>query len=247
MKKLLLTFAAVAVAASTSFAVEGTNSPYTDAAGDIDPGIANAGGTLDILGMEVTNNATDITFKLTVNGNVSTTDWGKFMIGISTGSTTNVNTGNGWARPIQLNSPVGGMDYWVGSWVDGGGGSELWSYNGASWTNTGALPSFSLLAGTTSSITYTATLASLGLAINDTFYFDAYSSGGGGGDSAVDALANPNVSITGWSGPYTSSTVGSGGTGLNSYQVVPEPSTYALLALSGAGLFGYIARRRARK
>jgi hypothetical protein len=89
-------------------------------------------------------------------------------------------------------------------------------------------------------------LASLGLAINDTFYFDAYSSGGGV-DSAIDALANPNVSITSWGGPYTSSTVGSGGTGLNSYQVVPEPSTYALLALSGAGLVGYIARRRARK
>jgi hypothetical protein len=90
-------------------------------------------------------------------------------------------------------------------------------------------------------------LASLGLAVNDTFYFDAYSTGGGGGDSAVDALANPNVSITAWGQTYTSSTVGSGGVGLNSYQVVPEPSTYALLALSGAGLAGYIARRRARK
>ncbi len=254
MKKLLLTLAAVAVAASTSFAVEGTNSPYTDAAGDIDPGIANAGGTLDILGMEVTNNATDITFKLTVNGNVSTTDWGKFMVGISTGSTASTNTGNGWGRPIQLNSPVGGMDYWVGSWVDGvgPGGAQLWGYSGA-WSELGSttatnLPgSFSFVSGANSTITYTLTLASLGLAINDTFYFDAYSSGGGGGDSAVDALANPNVSITGWGGPYTSSTVGSGGTGLNSYQVVPEPSTYALLALSGAGLFGYIARRRARK
>lgn len=249
MKKLLLTVVAAAAVASSSLAVEGTNSPYTDASGDIDPGIANAGGTLDILGMEVTNNATDITFTLTLNGNYSTggNDWGNFMIGISTGSTATTNTGNGWVRPIQLNSPLGGMDYWIGSWVNGGGGSQLWSYDGASWTNTGALPGFSLSPGSTSTITYTATLASLGLAINDTFYFDAYSSGGGGGDSAVDALANPNVSITSWSQTYTSSTVGSGGVGLNSYQVVPEPSTYALLALSGAGLAGYIARRRARK
>jgi len=247
MKKLLLTLAAAAVAVSTSFAVEGTNSPYSDPVGDIDPGIANAGGTADILGMEVTNNATDITFTLTVNGNIATTDWAKFMIGFSTGSTTNVNTGNGWGRPIELNSPVGGMDYWIGSWVDGGTGSQLFSYNGASWTGPSALAGFSTLAGGTSTLTYTLTLASLGLAINDTFYFDAYSSGGGGSDSAIDALANPNVSITSWSQTYTSSTVGSGGVGLNSYQVVPEPSTYALLALSGAGLVGYIARRRARK
>jgi hypothetical protein len=89
-------------------------------------------------------------------------------------------------------------------------------------------------------------LATLGLGDGDTFYFDAYSSGGGGSDSAIDALANPNVSITSWSQTYTSSTVGSGGLGLNAY-TVPEPSTYALLALSGIGLAGYIARRRSRK
>jgi hypothetical protein len=38
---------------------------YTDAAGDINPGIATAGGTLDILSLEITNNASDIVFKLT--------------------------------------------------------------------------------------------------------------------------------------------------------------------------------------
>jgi len=247
MKKLLLIFAAAAVAVSTSFAVEGTNSPYTDAAGDIDPGIANGGGTLDILGMEVTNNATDITFTLTLNGNISSTNWGTFVIGIGNTNSLGTTTGNAWGRPINLVRPdAGGMTHWIGSWVNFGGGSQLWSYNG-SWSGPEALAGYSFGAGTNSTITYTATLASLGLAINDTFYFDAYSTGGGGSDSAVDSLANPNVSITSWSQTYTSSTVGSGGLGLNSYQVVPEPSTYALLALSGAGLVGYIARRRARK
>ena len=247
MKKLLFSAVAAFAVAASAHAVEGTNSPYIDAVGDIDPGISTGGGTLDILGMEVTNTATDIVFTLTLNGNVTTTDWGQFMIGISTGSTATTNTGNGWARPINLNSPLGGMDYWIGSWVNAGNGTQLWSFDGASWTNNGALPGYILAAGTTSTITYTATLASLGLAIDDTFYFDAYSSGGGGGDGAVDALANPNVSITSWSQPYTSSTTGSGGPGLNSYKVVPEPSTLGLLGLTAAGLAGYAFRRRLRK
>ena len=59
---------------------EGTSSPYTDAIGDIDPGISTASGTLDITGMEVSNTSTDINFKLTVNGDVALTDWGKFMV-----------------------------------------------------------------------------------------------------------------------------------------------------------------------
>ena len=258
-KTLLLMLVTAALAVSSSLAIQGTTSPYSDPAGDISPNVGNGSGTLDILGMEVTNNATDITFTLTLNGNISTNtggvDWGKFMIGIATGGPGSA-TGNGWARPINLNSPIGGMDYWIGSWVNAGGGAQLWSYvggtngggTGGAWNQlTNNSPVFSTLAGTNSSITYTATLASLGLAVNDVFYFDAYSSGDGGGDSAIDALANPNVSVTNWAGPYTSSTTGDGGVGLNSYQVVPEPTTYALLTLGALGVAGYAARRRARK
>lgn len=244
MKKIILSsVAAAAFAVSSSFAVQGTTSPYTDAEGDIDPGISTGGGTLDILGMEVTNNATDITFTLTVNGSVNTTDWGKFMIGFATGG-TGTTTGNGWNRPINLSSPIGGMDYWIGSWVDSGGGAQFYSYSGSAWSGASAPSAFSFSGST---VSYTVTLASLGLAVNDVFYFDAYSSGGGGGDSAIDALANPNVSVTDWGQTYTSSTTGDAGLGLNSYQVVPEPSTYALLVISALGLAGYAARRRARR
>ena len=257
MKKILLSsLVTAAFAVSSSFAIQGTTSPYSDPAGDTSPNVNNGSGTLDILGMEVTNNANDLTFTLTLNGNVSTTDWGNFMIGISTGSTASTNTGNGWARPIQLNSPIGGMDYWIGSWVNAPGGAQLWSYaggtngggTGGAWNQlTNNSPVFSTLPGTNSTINYTLTLSSFGLAPNDVFYFDAYSSGGGNTDSAVDALANPNVSINDWAVPYTSSTTGDGGVGLNSYQVVPEPTTYALLTLGALGVAGYAARRRARK
>ncbi|MFM1904113.1 MAG: hypothetical protein RLZZ440_2013, partial [Planctomycetota bacterium] len=89
--------------------------------------------------------------------------------------------------------------------------------------------------------------ASMNLIAGDVIYFDAYSSGGGDGDSAVDSLANPNVAITGWGGPYTSYATAAGGPGLNSYTVaVPEPTTTAVLAIASAGGGFELIRRRRR-
>lgn len=256
---------AVFALAAAAFGAEGTTSPYSDAIGDIDPGIATAGGTLDIVSMEVSNTPTDITFKLTVNGNVNPgtggVDWGKFMIGIATGKNDGSQNGNGWGRPINLSkdndpfaSSVDGMNYWIGSWVDGGsGGSQLWTWvggtsgggTGGAWSGPGSLGGFSFTSGATSEITYSTSLASLGLATGDSFWFDAYSSGGGGSDSAVDSLANPNISITGWGGPYTSYLTVAGGPGLNTYTVaVPEPSLLGAMGVFGAAVAGQMIRRR---
>jgi hypothetical protein len=249
--------AAIAIWAVMPFLMgaEGTSSPYSDAVNDIDPGITDAGGTLDILGMEVSNTATDLNFKLTVNGNVGTTDWGNFMIGIATGKTagTVAATGNGWARPINItldaaNPSSDGMNYWIGSWVNGGGGSQLWTYDntGSSWSGPAGLAGYSFTAGATSEINYTLALTDLNLSPGDTFSFDAYSSGGGGTDSAIDSLANPNVSITDWAGPYTSSPTATGGNGLNTYTVaVPEPQSLAIVAaIVAAAGFGVSRRLR---
>ena len=215
---------------------------YNDATGDINPNIGTGNGTLDLVRMEVSHTATDLVFALTVNGNVATTDWGKFMIGISNGSAgdTSVN-GNGWARPINMGSPTGGMTNWIGSWVDSGGGAENYSWAPSSWGRVGAtynsnFGSFAIASGAQSTITYTVSMASLGLAEGNTFYFDAYSSGGSSTDSAVDALANPNYAISSWGGPYTSSST----TGIFSY-TIPAPGVIALLGV--AGLVGARKRR----
>jgi hypothetical protein len=259
-----VTFVIAAFAIGTVvFGAEGSTSPYTDATGDIDPTIATGGGTLDILGMEITTVGSDLNFKLTVNGNVADTNWGKFMIGIgSYNEPLGATTGNGWNRPINLQytpngfPTPGGMDYWIGSWVDGGGGAQLWTYTGGTtgggtggaWSGPASLGSFSFTPGATSDLNYTVSLASLGLNPGDQFTFDAYSSGGGDGDSSVDALANPNVAITSWGGPYTSNPVTFGGGGLNSYTVpVPEPAALAGFGVVGAAVAGHMIRRRSRK
>ena len=222
-------------------AVSARADTYNDSTADIDAGISTGGGTLDIVSMEVTHNATDLMFTLTVNGNITTTDWGNFMIGLATGG-AGTTSSDGWGRPIYLNSPGGGMDYWIGAWVDGGGGAQTWSYSGAAWTGPTTLGSYTLTPGTQSTLEYTVALATLGLANGDTFYFDAYSSGGGGTDSAVDALSNPNVSITAWDQTYTSSA----GTGLSSYTVsaIPEPATMSLIGLGALSVLGLRRRRR---
>lgn len=192
-----------------------------DATNDIAAGISTAGGTLDIVKMEVTDTATDLVFNLTLNGNTATpNDWGNFMIGIANGKaagTTNA-LGNAWNRPINMITPTnGGMTHWIGSWVNGpAGGAQLWSYNGTAWQEqTATPPGFVRTAGTQSLLTYTVPLANLGIAAGDTIFFDAYSSGSNPTDSAVDALSNPNFAIAAWAGPYTSST----NTGLSSYTV----------------------------
>ncbi len=234
--KIRSSFAVLAGAAAFAAAGQLNANPdiYNDAANDIATGLATGGGTLDLLSLEITNTTTDIVFKLTVNGSVNATDWGKFMIGISNPSGgAAAGNGNGWGRPINMDSANGGMTHWIGSWVDGGGGSQVWAFSGG-WNQTGST-NFTFGGN---ELTYSVSLASLGLNLGDTFYFDAYSSGGGGGDSAIDALANSNNSVADWGDTYTSG----GANPIFSYTVVPAPAALALF-----GALGLVRGRRSRK
>lgn len=238
----LRTASCVAVVAAITSVLQVNANPgvlFSDAIGDIDAGISTGGGTLDLVSMEVSHTATDIQFKLTVNGNIGSTDWGKFMVGIANNKGYGTSTSDGWARPITM-SANGGMTNWLGAWVDGGGGAENRS-NQTGWGVTGAtyngnFGNFTLGAGAQSTITYGVSIASLGMSIGDTFRFDAYSSGGGNADSAVDALANPNVAITSWGQAYDSGTSTSFSYTLTA---IPAPGAIALV-----GLAGLVARRR---
>jgi hypothetical protein len=177
---------------------------YTDATGETFAGVGG-GGILDITGVEVSNDPTDVIFKITYAADISSTDWGNYMIGINDptlagGSTTN----NGWGRPITM---ANGMDYWVGTWVNGGNGGQFWTYSAGSWSQTGTAP-------TVTKSTYTETIrfpfANMGLSTNsgnNTFEFDIYTSGSGGGDSAIDALSTTNQSVANWGDPFVTTNV----------------------------------------
>ena len=222
MKKTAVIIAAIAVAGVASAAV------FTDAAGDEFTGNS----ILDIVSVEVTHDATDIMFTVNLAGDPTTAtgaDWGKYLVAIDSvagGDTAS----NGWGRPISMSS---GMDYWIGSWVDAGGGAETYSWDGAVWNLDNATYSprsdIGIPAVTVSSVKLTTTLASLGLSGTDTITFDVFTSGGGGGDAAIDALSDPSQTVAGWGDSYDS-------TSTLTYQI-PEPATLGLLGMAGLGMF----------
>lgn len=113
-------FAASLVAAATLTPAAFAQTNFTDSTGDI---LATSS-IMDITSVEVSNNAFDLIFKITLAGDPVATDWGKYMIAFDTkpGGDT---LGNGWNRPIAWSQGQGGMDYWVGTWVNGPAG-QLW-------------------------------------------------------------------------------------------------------------------------
>jgi hypothetical protein len=138
------------------------------------------------------------------------------------------NVGNGWVRPISWGqggvNP--GADYWLGSWVDSGNGAEDWKWTG-SWGLQDATYTNSLISISKSGSTATLTtgLSRLGLGAGQTFCFDAFSSGGGSGDGAVDSLGNPSQQIADWGDHSDAHPV--------CYTTTPEPTTLGLLAFAG--------------
>lgn len=227
MKKLIaaMIVAIAAVPASASIL-------YQDTVGDVFTGAG--GGILDIVSLEVNNDATNISFKFTLAGDVDLTDWGKYMVILDTdpGGDT---VGNGWGRPISMTQ---GADYWIGSWCDSGNGAELYNYSGV-WSRTEATydpaPDNDIsISKSGNTVTVTTLLSNMGLSAGDIVFLDAFTSGGGGTDGAIDSLGNPGVQVGDWGQASEAHIV--------TYQVkVPEPSTIALV---GLGALALIRRRR---
>ena len=211
---MIATVVATALAASIGFNAAATT--YTDSTFDLfDNGLDN----LDISGVDISDDGTNLSIAITTRGFQT---WTKYMIFID--SAAGGTTSHAWSRPVNLTSDI---DYFVGSWVDASSNnSQFVSWTGSAW-NWG---SESTLSNSVSSntVTWSFSLASLGLSAGQTFYFDVATSGGGN-DPGVDHLSRSDMATSGWGSPSTSGN-------FLGYTTVPAPGAIALLGL--AGLFG---------
>ena len=220
---------AAAAAAPLAIAAGAQADTYVDATGD-----TFFGGILDIEQVDVNVVGSDLVFTIDVAADIAATDWGKYMILIDTDNTLgdfSSPNANGWARPID--GPDRGGDFWVGNWVDSGAGSEFYDYNDG--TNTWDQPGGSSVVvtdGPNGILDVSFPIALLGPLDGGMIWFDVFSSGGGGGDGAIDSLGNPNQQVADW-----------GDASSANFQkfTIPAPGAAALL-----GLGGLVAVRRRR-
>ncbi|HEY7118244.1 MAG TPA: hypothetical protein VH475_16775 [Tepidisphaeraceae bacterium] len=171
--------------------------PYADTVGEQ----AGTDDTeVDIAGVVVTRDLANLNFQINLTGDISTANFGNYLVGLQTGPGGSTTLDTPWGKPVGISS---GMNTWVGSWVNFGGGAQVYQWDGVAW-NLATIGTVTLAANST---TVSLPLDSLGLASGTPIKFDVWSTyGAPGGQSAYDALDNPLTTVPDpWNGtPYDS-------------------------------------------
>lgn len=229
MKNVLALLAVAGIASAASATT------YTDSQNDL---FDNGFGHLDITSVDVTHDATYITFVINVRTSLDApNDWGKYCIGIDMPGNATNDTTNGWGRNVSWGGQ--GIDFYVGSWVDGGGGAELRAMSGNDDNSNVLLDATyttnTLVQHSISSFARTIRIdrAAIGIPANGSFNFDVFTTANGGGDPGVDHLSRSDLATTDWSVQSVA------GTFLT--YTIPTPGALALV-----GMGGLVAARRRR-
>lgn len=229
---------------------------YTDVLGD---GQGSANLLRDLSSASITNDASNlyITINLNPGANIATGGSFNYVIGITSGSggdtSANATThGNPYGRSISFDSSLGGMTDFIGVFGAGGSGTAgspftsygfndyAWNTNGVSqtWSKINQVSSGMPISGTPpSSISLTIPMSdfasNLSLTPGTTFYFDIFSTGTSGNQTAYDSLV-----VQGPIQGTFSATAQYNATALYSYTIaaVPEPSSLALVSLAGIAM-----------
>tara|TARA_Y100001970_G_C13822424_1_gene645555 strand:- start:24 stop:671 length:648 start_codon:yes stop_codon:yes gene_type:complete len=202
-----------------SFAGAGHADIYTDVSGD-----AFGMDNLDIVSVNITDDGSDISFTLEVAD--LNADWGNYMIFVDNQDGGSGDNDNPWIRNV---AGMSGTDVFVGSWINGGGGTLSYAYEEGGWggSNDEGAP---VLDWGLNTITW-----EFSDVVNEGgngFYFNVGTTGGGQGDPAIDLLLGSGAN---WGGQANSG----GEWAYYEFSTVPAPG--ALVVLGMAGLIG---RRR---
>ncbi len=180
-------------------------SNHADTVGDICPSTPDE--CYDITAVDIGNDATNLYIKIHVNGPVAQggeSDGVKYVVLLNT--KPGGATSNPWGRLIAATEY---HDYFLGSWVNGGGNTQVWSYNGG-W-NYDKVVGIDLSQALVGIVSYTIPLSDLGLGAGDSFLFDVAATPEGD-NPGFDHLSNPSVATPNWvtpsvPGPYIGYTV----------------------------------------
>ncbi len=190
----LLAMALIGSVATSAFAAK-----FGEAPGDLNAPMTTYGNpNADLLGVEITNDQTNLYVTFTTNStDITNPNWIKLNMAMrKSGGFLDNGSNVGWGRAFGIS---GGANMFLGGWVDGGGGVEARQYDGTAWPLSGA--SYDGISGMSvaingGSVTYTIPLAIYGLAIGDTFVFDATTTGGTDPDGAWDPISITTGQIT---------------------------------------------------
>jgi len=216
------TLSAAFVLAITAGASAGVPTTFMDATLDT---FTPENPNLDIVSVDVSNNATHMTITVETLGYAN---WTKYLFFFNTGAPDQTAT-NAWNRPMNMNGNT--IDRFMGSWVDQpANNAQLWTY-GANWALDSTISNDQSDTGN-DRVSWTFELAWLGLGVGEVLLFDVGTSGGGDFDTTVDLLSRDTQATDWWTNAATAGNY-------RAYTIVPTPGVLAL-----AGLAGAISRRR---
>lgn len=174
----------------------------TDGTGD-----GNGNANMDLIDLYVCNDNNFWYFLFTVNANVNTTNWGKYILYLDTTGDTDGATADAWGRSVTVTDPHK-PEFGLYSWVDNlpygdGNDSQFWEWDQGttSWSQNGTIDGLALDANAVSGIEWKISRSKIGNP--DSLWCEVWCTGGGGSDPAQDTSNDPaeDWNAVDWSTP----------------------------------------------
>jgi glycosidase len=160
-----------------------------------DPGgDGNGNAPMDLLDLYVAEDADNFYFAFTVNDDIDTTDWGKYVLYVDTTNDANGATSDAWTRNVVANDPHK-PEFGIYSWVDSppydAAHTQLvaWTGSGWDWGNAGQVVTGAIGTGVPSVVEWQ--VAKVDLGSPSEMWLEVWDTGGGGGDNAQDTINDP--------------------------------------------------------
>ena len=141
-------------------------------------------------------------FAFSINANIATTTWGKYIIYIDTTNDTSGATNDAWGRNVVVNNPHK-PEFGLYTYVDvlpyNATRTQFWQWGGSSWSENGDVDEAALVGAATSVIEWRVAKSRLGNP--STIWVETWSTGGGDTDNAQDTINDPadDWNATNWS------------------------------------------------